>query len=461
MPTGVTASMQERLAELRERVAAGIRRHNVPGVAVGLLYGGAEVYVCEGITSVSNPLAVDEATFFQIGSITKTYTATAIMVLVERGLVSLDVPVRRYLPGFRLKDEAVAAQVSVAQLLNHTAGWAGDVFVDTGYGDDALARYVECLANTPQETPLGTFVSYNNVAVNVAGRLIEVMTGMTYEVALQELVLDPLGLSEHLFYPWDVMLRRFAVGHQIKEGMLQVAPWHAARNWRPAGAEFAATVRDQLRYARFHLADPVTGAGDGSAPVLQRETLAQMQIPTTPTSGDSSDAGVGIIWNVRQIDGVRIVSHGGNTFGHESLLALVPERAFALSILTNAYHGHEFVNELSAWVLQACLGLVERDPEPLALTPPQAAAYTGTYASPQARLEVTNVEGRLVGTITAIPAELAALPPIRPFSIEIVPGNQYLITDGLYKGTRYPVWRDADGRIVAMSFGGRAMPRRD
>ena len=100
-----------------------------------------------GVTSVENPLPVDEHTLFQFGSTGKTFTATAIMRLVDQGRVDLDATVRTYLPELTLSDESVAGAVTVLQLLNHTAGWSGDVFDNTGDGDDALARYVELMAD--------------------------------------------------------------------------------------------------------------------------------------------------------------------------------------------------------------------------------------------------------------------------------------------------------------------------
>ena len=126
-------------------------------------------YAFSGVTSVDHPLPVDAGTLFQIGSTGKTYTGTVIMQLVEQGRVDLAAPVRDYLPGFQLKDEAVAREVTVLQLLNHTAGWDGDFFEDQGEGDDALARYVARMDSIEQVTPLGDTASYNNASLAVAG----------------------------------------------------------------------------------------------------------------------------------------------------------------------------------------------------------------------------------------------------------------------------------------------------
>jgi CubicO group peptidase (beta-lactamase class C family) len=163
-------------------------------------------------------LEVTPETLFQIGSTTKTLTGTAIMALVERGMLDLDEPVRTYLPDLRLSDEEVARTVTTRHLLTHVGGWVGDVFEDTGGGDDALEKIVERLADAPQLTPLGEVFSYNNSAFYLAGRVVEVLSGKTFEAAAREFVLDPLGMDESFFFPAEVMTRRFAVGHLVKGG---------------------------------------------------------------------------------------------------------------------------------------------------------------------------------------------------------------------------------------------------
>jgi CubicO group peptidase (beta-lactamase class C family) len=119
-------------------VEATATKLGVPGVAVGVWANGHEAYACHGVTSVDNPLPVDPDTMFVLGSVTKTYTATALLRLVAEGRVELEAPVRRYVPELGLKDEQVAAQVTVLQLLNHTAGLDWGITVDTGEGDDVL-----------------------------------------------------------------------------------------------------------------------------------------------------------------------------------------------------------------------------------------------------------------------------------------------------------------------------------
>jgi CubicO group peptidase (beta-lactamase class C family) len=456
MAQASTTVLQQLHDELAARIASAAERLQVPGVAAGILLDGEEDYVYHGVTSITQPLPVDETTLFQIGSTTKTYTGTAIMMLVEQGLVDLKATVRTYLPDFKLKDESVAANVTVLQLLNHTAGWGGDFEVDTGYGDDALARLVARLVEVEQESPLGERVSYNNAALCVAGRVIEVVTGKSYEQAIRDLIYEPLGLNEHFFYPWEIMTRRFAAGHALAGGELRVTPWYEPRGAHPPGAEHVASVRDQLRYARFHLGD-----GDG---IMRPETLKQMQTQTTPQGGGQRGGMFGISWMLREIEGVQFVSHGGSCRGHMSAFEMVPERNFALAIVTNARQGQELLTELTDWILDAYLGLAEQVPDPLQLSAEELAEFTGIYDSQTGALHVTIDGDHLLGKLEinpemGIPPEEAesAVPPL-PFVI--LPDDRFLITEGMYKGLQGAFLRNESGRINAIDLG-RVMTKRD
>lgn len=136
-----------------------------------------------------------------------------------------------------------------------------------------------------QVTPLNATVSYNNASLSVAGRIIEKITGKTYEAAMRELVLDPLGLDDTLFFMTEIMMRRFAVGHvQEDDGSIHLAPsWAIPRGNAPAGG-MSATAADQIRWARFHLGDGT--AADGSR-ILSAESVARMQEPTVSMPGSA------------------------------------------------------------------------------------------------------------------------------------------------------------------------------
>ena len=374
--------------DLCAAVDAARAESDTPGVALGLLHEREEHVAGFGTTSVENPLAVTPETLFQIGSITKTFTGTVAMILVERGHLDLDEPVRRYLPKLRLADGEVAARVTVRHLLTHTAGWVGDYFADHGSGDDAAERIVADLVRLPQQTPLGEVWSYNNAGFYLAGRVIEVVTGEPYERVVADLLLEPLGLADTLFFAEDVMTRRFAVGHhRAEDGPPSVArPWAIGRAHHAAGG-IASSVRDLLRYARFQLGD-----GDG---ILTRASLDEMQRPhaaAAPIFGS-----VGITWGIDDRSGVRIVHHGGGTNGQVALLALSPDSGTVLAVLTNHQNGGE-ISGAALQIVQKALGAQEVERIAVVIDP---AEYLGTYRSPLLDVEVAEKEDGLQLVVTS------------------------------------------------------------
>jgi len=365
-------------------VDAAMAETKTPGVAVGVLTDDHEHVAGFGVTSVENPLEVTPDTLFQIGSITKTFTGTAAMILVERGELDLDAPLRTYLPELKLLDEEAAERATMRHLLTHTGGWLGDYFDDLGPGDDALARMVDSLAELPQLTPLGEVWSYNNAGFYIAGRMIEVIAAKPYEQVVHELLLEPLELEHTFFFAEDVMTRRFAVGHlRADEGPPTVArPWPIGRAHHPAGG-LASTVRDLLRYARFQMSD-----GEG---ILSRESLDEMQRVQLHAGSVFED--VGLTWSLATRNGRRIAGHGGGTNGQIAAFLFLPDERSALAVLTNHQRGGEIT--LAAW---NAFGL-GRDAR--AAIDVDADEYVGTYTSALQDVELRAENGAL--TLVTMP----------------------------------------------------------
>src|SRR3954468_3407125 len=200
-------------AWIREQLPALIEKYDVPAAAVAVLAGGEVVDDAAGILHKGTGVEATADSVFQIGSITKLWTSTLVMQLVDEGKVELDEPVRTYLPEFRIADEQAAAQITVRQLLNHTSGFEGDIFTDTGTGDDCIEKYLGVLTEVPQLFPPGELFSYNNAGFCVLGRLVEVLRESTYHECLKERIFAPLGLTHAATGPYDAILHRAAVGH--------------------------------------------------------------------------------------------------------------------------------------------------------------------------------------------------------------------------------------------------------
>jgi CubicO group peptidase (beta-lactamase class C family) len=447
-------------------VTSAAEQFGVPGVAVGVWTDGGEVYGCHGVTSIENPLPVDPDTVFVAGSVTKTFTATAMMCLVADGKVELDAPVRRYVPEFRLKDEQAAAAITVLNLLNHTAGLEWRLSAETGEGDDALALYVAKIAESEPIAPPGIRASYSQVGYNLAGRVIEKVTGLTFERAIASLLWEPLGLSHTFFTTAEVMTRRFAVGHNLaQDGTLSVArQWKDTRANNPGG-DAGSSVADLLRWAKFHLGD---GRAETGAQVLPAAVVRQMRQQTAELRGSSLGDALGIGWFLRDIDGVRTVGHDGSSNGQFANLLTVPERDFAVAVLSNAGpDGGLAVNQaVVGWALEHYVGVADRDPEPLPYDPARAAEIAGIYENEMMRVTF-RTDGAGLTVEFAIKPEIRAatsteLPPdMPPADLGVLPGDagEYIITSGGLKGQRGFFTRDDKDQITAADLAGRKFTR--
>jgi CubicO group peptidase (beta-lactamase class C family) len=445
--------------QLCEKVVAEMKRIPVPGVVVGICHRETEFVAGFGTTNVEHPLPVTEDTLFQVGSITKTYLATAVMRLVEMGKLQLDEPVRTYLPGLKLTDESVAARVTLRHLLTHTGGWVGDYFDDLGLGDDALAKMVAKMAELPQLTPLGEVWSYNNAGFYLAGRVIEVVTGKSFETALEELVLGPLGLKSTYFFAHDVITHRFAVGHEVVDSIPQVArPWAIGRAAHPAGG-IICTVKDLFHFARFHMGD---GRSADGTRLLSPESLALMQTAMLPSTGLSMS---GLTWFITPLDGARIVGHGGGTNGQVTLLNMVPASDFAVAVFTNSDEGGALCAEIANTALRLYLGIIQPEATALELPEETLLSYAGVYDSAADDCELSLRAGGL--TLRVIPKggfptpdspPPQAPPPVRA---ALYAEDRLIVLDEPLKGVRGEFLRGPDNRLAWLRIGGRIHSRRE
>ncbi|MEO6397957.1 MAG: serine hydrolase domain-containing protein, partial [Tepidiformaceae bacterium] len=192
-----------------------MERRTVPGLAVAVLHDGAVYAEGFGVTNIEHPLPVDADTLFQIGSTSKTFTATALMQLVEEGLLELDAKVRDYLPTFELQSDEDAERLTVRHLVSHHGGFVGDYFRDTGRGDDALGKIVAKMANSPQLLPAGTAFSYSNAGFYVLGQIIATLRGIPFESVIRERIFEPLGMAHSTYFAEEAIVHAVAAGHIV------------------------------------------------------------------------------------------------------------------------------------------------------------------------------------------------------------------------------------------------------
>jgi CubicO group peptidase (beta-lactamase class C family) len=437
---------------LEAKIDQLLAQHQVPGLAVGLLLGGESLVICRGVTSIFQPLPITPDTLFQIGSTTKTVTATIVMRLVERSLLDLDTPIQQYVPELRLSDADVAAKVTLRHCLTHTGGWVGDYFVRQGEGDDALARYVANLHTLPQLTPLGSVWHYNNAGFGILGRVIEAITGQSYQTVAQADILTPLGMTDSHFDLEKVIVKRFTVGHYLDTaGTLQLAlPWGLGRAVDAIGG-LKSSVNDQLKYARFCL-------GDG-APLLSQASQQQMYQPQVKASLGGQ---MGLSWfcgDYLDTNGqaVQVLSHGGATNGQLSAFWFIPKLQFGFTALTNSDKGALVYGVLNQWLRNEVLGL--SPPADLSDDSP-LEQYCGRYigAAFGTVVEILLQEGQLLRRVT--PGDTSSVtstpyPAPAPALGHLIVPETMLLVDTELKGGKIEFLRDQQGDIAWLRLNSR------
>ncbi|MCS0603454.1 beta-lactamase family protein [Streptomyces sp. LP11] len=419
----------------------------VPGASLAFWYDG-EVHACAtGVLNTATGAPVRTDSLFQIGSVTKVWTATQLMLLVERGSLTLDTPVAGLLPGFQVGDERATATITPRHLLTHTSGIDGDLFLDTGRGDDCLGRYVEACAGLEQTFPVGDSHSYCNSGFVIAGRLVEHLTGEVWDRALREQICEPLGLTHTWTLPEDVLRFGAAMGH-VEHGAPAPA-WGLPRSVGPAGL-ICSTAADVVAFGRALLTPGVLLAD----PALMRQ--AQVDLPNPHTGGRQW----GIGWSLDEWDGRQVISHTGDTIGQHAALWALPGTGTVIAVLVNGGHAPDFQHRL----VSELLGALHEVRVPAPLAPPahpvqvDTEPCTGVYERAGSRIHVTAENGRLRMRTepTGILVGLA-----RPRSLDLVPLDPHTFV-GREDGD--PTWdavvfEHRPGGPSYLHYSGRATPR--
>ena len=443
----------ERLGERLDAIAPRtMREHAIPGAAVFVVDGDDELIRCFGASDAESGAPVNEDTLFQVGSVSKTLTATLLRPLVDADRLDLDAPVRAHLPELRLADPRASEGVTCRHLLAHVAGFEGDIFIDNGDGADALARFVTALDAAPQLAPFDWSYSYCNAGYSLLGRVVEVLRGDAFEDVARSEVLEPLGMRRTRF-AWEARAPNTASGHVLRDGVPRaVRPWRLSRSITPAGG-VVSTARDLLAYARFHL-------GEQGASVLPRESLEAMRLPLYDAAKSPKAFG----WTIARTGGSLVVSHGGSTVSHIAELALVPERRVAFAVLTNSDRGGALVRAVSRLVLVEHLGAAAPAPPP-AFTPSIADAgeYAGRYRAAIYDVTVgTDADGVWLDAVRVggMDAHQSPRPaPLPRMRLDFVAADRAVIRNGPLE--EQPAWfaRDPAGRVRWVRFYGRLTPR--
>lgn len=411
------------LQELPARLAAGIAAQHVPGASLAVLADGEVMAAAAGVLNVRTGVEVTPDSVFQMGSITKVWTTTLVLQLVDDGRLRLADRVTDLLPGFTLRDAAAARRITLEQLLTHTSGIDGDQFLDLGRGADAVARFVEACRDFDLVHPPGAMWSYCNAGFVLAGRIVELLRGASYDEVLRERLVRPLGLAATGTLPEQAILHRAAAGHlvDLATGRTAVTPvWSLQPSNAPAGATPFTTATELLAFAALHLDG---GAARGERLLSARAAADMQRRRVTLPPGSLADAW-GLGWMLHDWERGLAIGHGGVTIGQRAYLLAVPSARVAIALLTNGGDGESLFHALADPLLRELTGLAPRELPPVrddvAIDP---ARYAGVYERSGARIVVEpSPGGGLQARVRAVWASIAPDPPalaLRPVAPDL------------------------------------------
>ncbi len=352
-----SAGLYDRLHPVLEQAVADLK---APGMVVAVIRGGRIDYLeAFGVRDLEEPNAlVTPETLFQMASVTKTFSATGVLQLVEQGKLDLDAPVAHYLNYFRMADPWYA-QITARQLLSHSSGMPNvenPEFENAQFDSGALERFVRSLGARSLIASPGTEFHYSNIGYAVLGDLVAKISGEVFEEYVQKHILQPLAMNQSTLLLERARNNELAGPHIVSLAYeitsTRLFPYNRALS--PAATLFS----NGSEMCRWALANLNRGALDGVR-ILADSTYELMW---QPTGEGFSHMGLGwFLWTYR---GHRMVGHSGSDLGFVTDLQLMPEQGIAVVVMMNRDRGS--IRPVVSAALDAALGL---SPEPIVVKP--------------------------------------------------------------------------------------------
>ena len=345
----LTQTLEPALREL-------VQRHRLPGLAVGVVRDGEIVYARGfGEASRGSGRPITTKSVFHMASVSKPFTATAAMQLVEAGKLELDAPLTRVLPYFRLADEA-STTITVRQVLTHTSGFpdVADYEWDKPQVDAGAAeRYVRSLASEEMLFAPGEETRYSNMAFDTMGDVIAKASGMPFEDYVRTHILEPLGMTSSSFVHGEIAEELRTQGHsvafstRIDQAPCPVYPYN--RRHAPSST-LNSNVEDMCRWMLANLA---RGELDGKR-ILDAKSYELMWSRADDTPS------IGLSWFLGDFEGRFQVSHSGGDTGYRSNVSLLPELGIGVVLMINS----DSAPPVATGVMHAVLGEPFTFPKP-------------------------------------------------------------------------------------------------
>lgn len=300
----------------------------IPGMALGIVQSDQIVHLKGFGVADSSGRKITPQTPFYIGSLTKSFTALAVMQLVEAGKIDLDAPVQKYLPWFELADKESSTKITVRNLLNQTTGIStidGNRFLSSQRGLEETVRGFTIIQPTQ---PVGTTYQYSNINYSIAGLVVEKISGQSYGDYVSQQIFEPLDMRHSYASRAAALADGLAAGHHYMFGYAFEREYAVPPSGVPEGF-LIASVEDMTHYVVTHLND----GRYSDTSILSAQGIAELHAPAIPT-GENAHYAMG--WVISTADGMPLIQHSGDSGHFHSIAVLMPERGSGFVLLANA-----------------------------------------------------------------------------------------------------------------------------
>ncbi len=398
MPISENIEIATNLKLMEQWIEAQRVYRNLPGLSVALVHDQDLIYARGfGFSNIDDEIPATAETMYRVASITKSFTAIAILQLRDQGKLQLDDPIERYLPWFRIKNRFPnAPPITIRHVLTHTSGLPRESAFPywTDYKFPSRSEMIKALEQQETVFPTETRFKYSNLGVALAGEIVGEVSGMPYSEYVARQILDPLGMSSTTVYFQDKDRNRLAVGYgrQLEDGTRKKMPFLNARAIA-ASANLTSTVEDLAKFASLQFREGHVVFG---SQILRGSTLKEMHRVQWLNPNWKSGWGLGFsVWRKEE---KTVVGHSGWIGGYRSQLSFLPEDKIAVIVLTNADDGD--AGYFAEQILSIMLPYIKRATAPsMAVSIADAGwqKYTGKFSDPWSfETEILQVNGKLM-----------------------------------------------------------------
>jgi CubicO group peptidase (beta-lactamase class C family) len=330
--TSATADDGPDLAAVDRYVRSEMDAQRIPGLALGIVHGDRIVHVQGFGQADRSGREVTPETPFLIGSVTKSFTALAIMQLSETGRVQLDAPVQRYLPWWRVADPDASTQITVRHLLYQVSGLSkatGNAYATSGdTHDSALEDRVRALNDAELTQPVGTTWQYSNANYWTLGMIVQAVSGQSYETYIQQHIFDPLQMSNSYTSGTEARRHGLPAGHRYWYGFPVASELPFDRGGL-GSAGLSSSAQDMTSYLGLYLND----GRSGTTALVSPAGAGELQRAGVPTGLDGVSYAMG--WDVGSVHGIPTISHDGSGFDSHANVVLIPDRKWGVVVMEN------------------------------------------------------------------------------------------------------------------------------